>query len=98
MKGIVKNDTEQNSNLIHGTCGCNRIYLLFSKKKQEKNLAKNILGDILMVAGEVLFWARFPKTYTKIELTIQSVLVLLYFGTMGYVAVAAKVKELRKEE
>lgn len=70
----------------------------FQKKKQEKNLAKNILGDILMVAGEVLFWAQFPKTYTKIELTIQSVLVLLYFGTMGYVAVAAKVKELRKEE
>ena len=70
----------------------------FQKKKQEKNLAKNILGDILMVAGEVLFWAQFPKTYTRIELTIQSVLVLLYFGTMGYVAVAAKVKELRKEE
>lgn len=70
------------------------IYL-FWKHGKEKNLAKNIIGDILFIAGMALFEMKYPKSYTNMEFVWHLILSLIYAGTILVCYIVLKGRELQ---
>lgn len=71
------------------------VYVIW-KHGKEKNLAKNVLGDILFVTGMVLFEVGYPRTYTSTEYMLHWILSGIYAATILFYYIIFKIKEVRR--